>query len=764
MDATLMTQAYLASGSNQKFDLAHLLGKHGRPVDLPFDVPFGLSLNAFLGLQIAIIVATVVLWFLLFAVVLSVTRPADVKALPANADIPGDEPPAVVSLLANRWELTEDAVESTLLDLAARHWIELRQPGNDPLQTTVHLLQHPGGRPVQDPKPLQPYEEQVLARVRSEAVGDVVPVTALTFRDPGEAKQWNSRLNASVIEDARARGLSRRRISPVLATLMGVAALVPALMLGLFVFESAQSGGGFGAGLLLWGGLSAVAGRPLGERDTPAGQDVAARWLGLRAFLRNDEAFAELPPAAVAVWDRYLSYGDALGVTRVCSALLDLGMGDRKRVWSSFGGGWHRVKVTYPRFWVRYGLTVPKVLLRAGISLVIGFFVLKLFGRAFEASPDGGGDIATDVIDLLGAYLLARGIYQGVRLGLDLAAPKTITGEVLWIEPWKSKPQKNDQPSIPLVDYFAIDDGADDRTTAWALPSEWSARCRPGDVVKFEVRPWTRRITELSMVSSRTERLTGPATAAAAAAEAAAVTAAAANAAAVAATPAAGTAAAGTAAGVAQLTGATVMAADSGVADQGSADQGAQVTRPIPAATKSPYGQAAHELAGLTGVRGDTALGGLIDLAGLAIGKRGATASTAKAAAAANVTAQTAAAAGKAPLLTVDEVSAALGRTVQTDGSRLSFGPFELLTFTVPAASGPVLTVAVARGRATTLVRRTARGGSPLAGIGDEASQGPDWVLGRRGETMIRINLQHGSGIPGQVLPGLLATAIARLP
>ena len=83
--------------------------------------------------------------------------------------------------------------------------------------------------------------------------------------------------------------------------------------------------------------------------DKQAGREVAARWLGVKGWLRNTEAFADLPPSAVAVWDRYLSYGDALGVTRVCSAVIDLGMGDRKRVWSSFGGTWHRVRVQYPR-------------------------------------------------------------------------------------------------------------------------------------------------------------------------------------------------------------------------------------------------------------------------------------------------------------------------------------------------------------------------------------------------------------------------------
>ena len=49
----------------------------------------------------------------------------------------------MVHLLVNRWTLTEDAAEATMLDLAARRFVELRQPGNDPLHTTVHL---PGSR------------------------------------------------------------------------------------------------------------------------------------------------------------------------------------------------------------------------------------------------------------------------------------------------------------------------------------------------------------------------------------------------------------------------------------------------------------------------------------------------------------------------------------------------------------------------------------------------------------------------------------------
>src|SRR5439155_20434666 len=122
-------------------------------------------------------------------------------------------------------------------------------------------------------------------------------------------------------------------------------------------------------------------------RDTPAGREVAGRWLGLRAYLRGDESFANLPPSAVAVWDRYLSYGDAVGATRVCSAVIDLGMGNRKRVWSSFGGTWHRVRVRYPKVWGRYGAKATPLIVWAVVNLALGFAVLRYRHVVTDRTP-----------------------------------------------------------------------------------------------------------------------------------------------------------------------------------------------------------------------------------------------------------------------------------------------------------------------------------------------------------------------------------------
>src|SRR3954447_8701382 len=80
------------------------------------------------------------LWLAAYAGAWVLTRPAGVTASPATMDLPGAEPPAVVSLLANRWEFTVDAAESTLLDLVARGYLELRQAGPDPRHTTVHFI------------------------------------------------------------------------------------------------------------------------------------------------------------------------------------------------------------------------------------------------------------------------------------------------------------------------------------------------------------------------------------------------------------------------------------------------------------------------------------------------------------------------------------------------------------------------------------------------------------------------------------------------
>ncbi|MGC9665711.1 DUF2207 family protein [Planosporangium sp. 12N6] len=437
-------------------------------------------------------------WLALFGACLLLTRPHEPHPAAPTQEFGGSEPPAVVSLLVNRWEVTEDAAESTLLDLAARRVIEFRQPGNDPTQTTIHV--HDA-----EPTGLTAYERRVLDRVKGLASGGVVPLTALTFRDPAQAKGWAKRLNAEVVADARARGLSRRRISPRVLSMLalcaaGAAAGVFVAMLHYSHRTHPHDDPTFAAAGATFIALTLLAGTARGERDTPAGREAASRWLGLRAYLRGDEAFAHLPPAAVTVWDRYLSYGDALGATRVCSAVIDLGMGDRKRVWSSFGGTWHRVRVRYPRIGSRYGSKAGPLILWAVVAIAAGYGVMRLRPDVVDALSGSTRFWTALGTALLGVGLLVRGGYRLVRTIVDLASPLTVTGEALWIEVWKATGGGKDRPPTPWLYYLAVDDGSTERTTAWGLPADLYGRCGVGDVVRLTARRWSRRIVDLSVV------------------------------------------------------------------------------------------------------------------------------------------------------------------------------------------------------------------------------------------------------------------------
>lgn len=466
-------------------------------------------------LAVLIALGTLSGWLAVYVACRQATRPYRPDPAPPNQELGDDpEPPAVVSLLVEHWTITGDAAEATLLDLAARRILEFRQPDNDPAHTTVHVRdQHPDG--------LNAYERRVFDRVAGLAVGGVVPLTALAFRDPGAAATFARRFGAEVRADARRRGLSRRRFGRAVTGCLTAAALLAGVGVAVAVLLAAGARGkpslvGF-AWLFSTALLAGIGLRDIGDRDTPAGIEVAARWLGVRTWLRNTEALGELPPSAVAVWDRYLAYGAALGATRVASAVIDLGMGDRSRVWSSFGGSWHRVRVAYPTFWPRYGQQARPIVLRGLFAAGTGVLLLRFWSTVVADLPghltvsDRPVSHVPGVVRptglALGALLLGYGGYVLIRTVVDLTTPVTITGQVLWLQAWRSRARRGRGKPVPLLHYLAVDDGQADRTRAWALPSAMSVQCRAGDTVTIKVHRWTRRVDQITVVEQGTLRL-----------------------------------------------------------------------------------------------------------------------------------------------------------------------------------------------------------------------------------------------------------------
>src|SRR5688572_5675895 len=165
--------------------------------------------------------AAFVLWIATLAVLAAKSEPRDVPPGPATLDPGGPEPPAIVNLVTNDWELGRESVPATLLDLAARRFISVDWIGE---RTLLRVREHgPQASPLAD------YERLVLDHVRdlSQQTDDgFVPADALTTGPEAMAKGWWRRFERAVIGDARERGLSRSRWSANARTILTTVAVV----------------------------------------------------------------------------------------------------------------------------------------------------------------------------------------------------------------------------------------------------------------------------------------------------------------------------------------------------------------------------------------------------------------------------------------------------------------------------------------------------------------------------------------------------------
>jgi hypothetical protein len=443
-------------------------------------------------------------WLLLVAVLAIATRARTPDPGPEALDLPGEEPPAVVAMLTDGWEVGHEAVPATLIDLAARKIVAIEGVGPD--RFVVRL------RPSASTAGLTFYEQQVLGHVRGLASPDgTVPCEALTTGPEGDSVAWWDRFQAAVVDDARDRGLSRSRWSRWMLLLLGAAAVVPAALVALaIVFVPPEEGteeenpvGGFlGITAMAWFPLMTLPRKLRAERDTPAGREAAARWLGLRNHLEGSGGFTDAPPAAVAIWDRYLSYGAALGVAAGAVRALPLGSESDTEAWTAYGGHWRVVHIDYPKR-LPPGWGKPPVL-AAAISLagvLGGLFVARIFFPLMADTvsdlvdsirEDGFNPIELIVVALLAipttvsALLVRRSAVMLAAAVADLFVRREVEGVVLRIR------------SHEKVSYLAVDDGTGTKVRAWIVSPSVLVGLSQGSKVSATVTPRLGHVSRLS--------------------------------------------------------------------------------------------------------------------------------------------------------------------------------------------------------------------------------------------------------------------------
>ncbi len=238
------------------------------------------------------------------------------------------------------------------------------------------------------------------------------------------------------------------------------------------------------------------------ERNTPAGVDAASRWLGLRRFLAEDPHFDEQPPAAVAIWDRYLSYGAALGVATAAVQGLPLGSESDTEAWSHYGGKWRTVHIDYPKR-IPPGWGRPPLLAAAiGLaSLLGGLFVARIFfplmadtlSDMFNSLDDGFEPLdflAVAIIAIPTVFTTLWLMRAALMLGAavpDLFVRKEVEGVALRI-------RRDEKHS-----YLAVDDGTGSKIRAWRVEPALldGAGLSQGSAVSATVSPRLGHVSRL---------------------------------------------------------------------------------------------------------------------------------------------------------------------------------------------------------------------------------------------------------------------------
>ncbi len=436
-------------------------------------------------------------WCLVLFALAVATRPRLPDPGPNTIEL-GPESPAVVNLLTSRWQLGREAVPATLLDLAGRRVVDI-----DEIEPDRFVVRLKSTMPAN----LTDYERLVFEHVQGLAANGVVPCEALTTGPESASRRWWKTFERMVRADASGQALSRPRWSPGALVLLGVLAVIPVLFAVSAIFalpdKSSTTDSSdnpvfafLGIGALFWFGLMAVPRSLRADRETEAGLEAASRWLGVREHLAADEIFCDLPPAAVAVWDRYIAYGAALDVSVAAVRALPLGSESEHEAWSAFGGSWHVVRIHYPvRHPPGWGRHPVVVLLSGLIGAAVSFFLLTRALPALlhqrddilDSLPTVGGqrdavDTGIGVVALLTIVVFG---FVGLRAAVmllyavtDLFAREEVTGRILRIREREKKP--------PLV---AVDDARHDEVRAWIVRRHRGGALYPGNDVHAVITP-----------------------------------------------------------------------------------------------------------------------------------------------------------------------------------------------------------------------------------------------------------------------------------
>ena len=233
-------------------------------------------------------------------------------------DLP-DDPPAVVDALMQWGSVRANAFSATVLDLAQRGYLRIVETREE--RTFLpDRLEYQFTRSEKTEEELLPFERTALAQLfAAGAVVTQAEVVQFAREHQSDAtERWN-RFRRDVETDLRSRKyLHGGRAAPFVLNLgiVGLLGLVGVAALSVRAWIP-------GVLAVTWA-VVALALTPLLRQRTVAGQRRFHEWLGVRRYLHDFSQLADAPVGHLVLWERYLVYAVALGVSEELAAGLAL--------------------------------------------------------------------------------------------------------------------------------------------------------------------------------------------------------------------------------------------------------------------------------------------------------------------------------------------------------------------------------------------------------------------------------------------------------
>lgn len=430
--------------------------------------------------------AALAAWVALVALIWAIRFPRQPRPGPETTDL-GRETPALANLLAHRFKATRDAVPATLVDLAARGFVEIEDRGIG--RYFCRVIDKAGD--------LTPYEAMLVDHLRSVSRGGGIPAEALTTGPQDRSKAWWNQFRKKVVAHSQAEGLSRDLWDKWARAALFLGAVVIFLLFEIAIgFNDTEDVASTTlkdavqiAGIVAFAVVFRAA-TSTRQQSTEAGDDAAARWLGVREALEESPSFELLPPSGVVVWERHLAYAAALGVAPKSTRSLPMGAESDTEAWTASGGDWRKVTVRYPRLRPGWGRHPALALVLGAVGTFAGYRILKLVTGDLGAGGTWLKLVALALV-VFAVVILVRSIPQLLWGFLDLFGSRTIEGPVLRARarrgPIPYLTQGNDREYARF--FVAIDDGRSARLTAYRVKPELYDALPQGSTAKLRVTP-----------------------------------------------------------------------------------------------------------------------------------------------------------------------------------------------------------------------------------------------------------------------------------